>query len=164
MNTPAHLPRLILSWAQGTDGRIAEDGPLGYGKRGSWEGYCSGGGIGRLYEERWGERRTTQEICDAARTGEARALAVIDESAFELGRGLALLIDILNPERIVIGSVFARSGDLFREKMEEVIEQEALEASRKRCAIVPAELGELLGDMAALGIVIDRSGTRIPAP
>ncbi|GHU14081.1 hypothetical protein FACS1894161_4540 [Spirochaetia bacterium] len=31
--------------------RIAEDGPEGYGKRGSWEGYCSGGGISRMYAE-----------------------------------------------------------------------------------------------------------------
>jgi glucokinase len=136
--------------------RVAEDGPVGYGKRGSWEGLCSGGGISRLYEEGTGVVKSTREICDEARSGDAAALAVIGRSAAYLGRGIAMLIDILNPERIVIGSVFARSEDLFRPAMEAEIAREALGESRARCAVLPAELGELLGDRAALGIVMDR--------
>jgi glucokinase len=136
--------------------RVAEDGPPGYGKRGSWEGLCSGGGISRLYEENTGRSLSTREVCDEARAGGGEALAAIEKSAFYLGRGLAMLIDILNPERIVIGSVFARSGELFRPTMERILAEEALAASGANCAILPAELGELLGDKAALGIVMDR--------
>jgi glucokinase len=136
--------------------RIAEDGPAGYGKRGSWEGLCSGGGIALLYEEETGVRTTTREVCEAARSGDSVALRVVGKSATYLGRGVAMLIDILNPECIIIGSVFARSGDLFRPTMESVIGKEALPAARDRCVVRPAQLGELLGDMAALGIVIDR--------
>jgi glucokinase len=140
--------------------RIAEDGPPGYGKRGSWEGFCSGGGIARLYEEETGLRCTAKEICDAARAGDAASRRVIERSAFYLGRGLAMLVDILNPECIVIGSVFARSGDLFRPTMEAMMELEALPVSRGGCVVLPSQLGELLGDMAALGVVIDRRGER----
>ncbi|MDR1106453.1 MAG: ROK family protein [Treponema sp.] len=135
--------------------RIAEDGPEGYGKRGSWEGYCSGGGISRMYAELTGRGETGKYVCDAAERGDAEALEVIKKSAFYLGRGLSLLIDILNVQRIVIGSVFARSESLFRTVMEKVIEEETLDAARKQCVILPAELGERLGDMAALGVAIN---------
>jgi glucokinase len=138
--------------------RIAEDGPEGYGKRGSWEGYCSGGGLTRLYAELTGRTETGKRICQAAEAGEADALKVIDTCAFYLGRGLALLIDILNPQRIVIGSIFARSEGLFRPRMESVLDREALAASRRQCDIVPALLGELLGDKAALGVAINGLG------
>jgi glucokinase len=136
--------------------RMAQDGPVGYGKRGSWEGLCSGGGISRLYEEETGSRMSAKEICDDARSGEAAALRIIDKSATYLGRGIAMLIDVLNPDCVVIGSVFARSEDLFRPAMEAAIEAESLPAARAHCVVLPAALGELLGDMAALGVVLDR--------
>jgi glucokinase len=135
--------------------RIAEDGPEGYGKRGSWEGYCSGGGLTRLYAEFTGRTETGKRICEAAEAGEADALKVIDRCAFYLGRGLSLLIDILNPQCIVIGSIFVRSEGLFRARMESIVEREALAASRRQCVIVPARLGELLGDKAALGVALN---------
>jgi glucokinase len=135
--------------------RIAEDGPEGHGKRGSWEGYCSGGGLTRLYEELTGRTETGQHICEAAEAGEADALKVIDRSAFYLGRGLSLLIDILNPQCIVIGSIFVRSEKLFRPRMESALDREALPESRRQCVILPARLGELLGDKAALGVAIN---------
>jgi glucokinase len=135
--------------------RIAEDGPEGYGKRGSWEGFCSGGGLSRLYAETTGRNETGKYICDAAGQGEAEALAVIEQCAFYLGRGIALLIDILNPQCVVLGSIFVRSEGLFRRIMESVIAEEALEASRRQCFIRPALLGELLGDKAALGAALN---------
>ena len=74
------------------------------------------------------------------------------ESGAMLGRIAAILIDLLNPERIVIGSVFARSEKLVRESMEQVIRKEALSRSAAVCRVVPAELGERLGDIAALSV------------
>jgi glucokinase len=135
--------------------RLAEDGPEGYGKRGSWEGFCSGGGLSRMYAEAAGRQEPGKYICEAAGRGDAAARGVIEKSAFYLGRGIALLIDMLNPQCVIIGSIFARSENLFRPLMEQVIEREALEACRKGCLIRPAALGELLGDRAALGVVIN---------
>ena len=69
-----------------------------------------------------------------------------------LGEGLSILIDILNPEMIVIGSVFLRSEHLLRDAMECVIRRETLSQAREACKIVPAGLGEQLGDYAALSV------------
>ncbi|MFA5698186.1 MAG: ROK family protein [Sphaerochaeta sp.] len=135
--------------------RIADDGPECYYKQGSWESYCSGCGISGLYERATKKRRSTKEICALAESGDPTANKVIRQSATKLGSGIALLIDILNVERIIIGSIFQRSEHLFRGIMEEVIEVEALELSRKACTILPAGLGDSIGDMAALGVARD---------
>lgn len=133
---------------------LTPDGPEGYGKFGSFEGYCSGGGIVKLAKTMGAEFATTKDICDAAKTGDPRAMAVIEESAVRLGQGLSILIDLLNPQVIVIGSIFARAEALFRPKMEEVIRRQALEANRRVCQIVPARLGESIGDMAAISVAV----------
>lgn len=138
--------------------RLADSGPLCYGKHGSWESFCSGSGLSKLYQQVYGTSLTAKEICDLADAGDSDALHVIEMSSRFLGRGLALLIDILNPQCIIIGSIFSRSEELFRRAMEEEIEKEALSLSYRDCVIRPAGLGERLGDMAALGVAINRFG------
>ena len=131
--------------------RLAEDGPVGYGKHGSFEGFCSGGGISRL-AERMGTEGTAKELAQRAKAGEEAALSVYRESARRLGAGLSILMDLFNPERIVIGSVFARSEVLFREEMEKVIAREALPQTAEVCRVVPAALGDAIGDFAAVAV------------
>ena len=129
--------------------RLTEDGPEGYGKNGSAEGYCSGGGIrniGRLF----GVDKTAKEIAEAAKNGDGTAVEIYNTSGKYLGRMLALLMDILNPECIVIGSVFARSEALLRPSMEEEIKKEALSYTADCCEVRPALLGDEIGDYAAL--------------
>ena len=65
---------------------------------------------------------------------------------------MSILIDILNPERIVLGSIFQRSEHLLRESMEKVIGTECLEAASSVCQVVPALLKENIGDYAALAV------------
>ncbi len=136
--------------------RMKDDGPLCYGKRGSWESFCSGSGIRELYREKTNKNLSAKEVCILAEKGEENALSVIETSARTLGQGLALLIDLLNPQCIVIGSIFSRSEALFRGWMEEEIHKEALVQTASLCKIYPSALGENLGDMAALGIAMDR--------
>lgn len=131
--------------------RLAKDGPEGYGKPGSFEGFCSGGGISRL-GSLMGCEGTAKELAERAKAGNREALAVYRSSARKLGLGLSMLIDLFNPERIVIGSVFARSEELFREEMEKVIAQEALAEAAAVCAVVPAALGDAIGDCAAVAV------------
>lgn len=143
--------------------RLENDGPVGYGKAGSFEGFCSGGGIARLGETLAkkaiesgtvplyaGGEITAETIAEAAKKGDKTALEVYKICGEKLGKGLSVLIDILNPERIIIGSVFARSENLMRKYVEDVIENEALGASADVCRIVPAALGEHIGDYAAV--------------
>jgi len=61
-------------------------------------------------------------------------------------KGLSILIDILNPQRIVIGSVYARNPQLFEKACMEIIDREALKPARDVCEIVPAALGDQIGD------------------
>ena len=132
--------------------RLSPEGPAGYGKEGSFEGYCSGGGIVRLGNTMGFDYPSTKDICDAARAGDEHAQAIITESATRLGQGLSILIDLFNPQRIVIGSIFQRAEDLFRPKMEEILKKECLTSNLAVCQIVPAQLGESIGDQAALSV------------
>jgi len=134
--------------------RISDHGSICYGKKGSWESYCSGTGISKMYKDHFNEQLSAKEICRLAEQGDKKALYIIDISATYLGKGLALLMDILNPEKIVIGSIFTRSESLFRSSMEKSIHKEALEQTSRDCLVLPSLLGEALGDMAALGLAM----------
>ncbi len=134
--------------------RLAPEGAECYGKKGSFESFCSGCGLRNMYDYYYHEELSGQEICELADKGDPKASHIIELSAEYLGRGLALLIDILNPERIIIGSIFSRSEHLFRKTMEKYIEEEALEESVKHCTILPSLLLEELGDKAALGVAL----------
>jgi glucokinase len=152
--------------------RLAESGPVGYGKQGSFEGFCSGGGIAQLgytfalealqsgkcpsyFKEGSSPTEiTAKSIADAARLGDETAMRVFTLSGEYLGRGISILIDLLNPEVIVIGSIFARCGDLLSESMQKAIERDALPFAAKVCRVVPAALGENIGDYAAIAVAI----------
>ena len=150
--------------------RMSPFGPSGYGKVGSFEGFCSGGGIAQLgksfaleklqrgealpYCKNKGELDgiNAKILADYARKGDETALETYRVCGEKLGEGLSILIDILNPQAIVIGSVFARAEDLLRAPMEKVLKREALAYSLGNCRIVPAALGEEIGDYAALAV------------
>lgn len=152
--------------------RLAENGPAGYGKEGSFEGFCSGGGIARLAKSMIYEKIKKKEVvafCPdndsvqnldartvvrAAISGDPAALEIIGIVAEYLGRGLAILIDILNPDCIVIGSIYARNEFLFKPLIEKVLQRETLPAALKVCRIKPAGLGDSVGDYAALCVAI----------
>ena len=129
--------------------RMENEGPKGYGKAGSLEGFCSGGGISRLAGY-FGTEGSAKELAERAEAGDERALAVYARCGAVFGRGLAILIDLLNPEKIVAGSVYARSHHLLDKTMYEELEKEALPMNRAACEIVPAALGERIGDYAAV--------------
>ena len=147
--------------------RLSDFGPVGYGKCGSFEGFCSGGGIRQLAETLALRERqkgapvsmgsgplTARVVAEAAGRGDPLALEALGHVARQLGRGLALLVDLLNPERIVIGSIYARCEGLLRDGMLRALAQEALPASLAACRILPAALGDRIGDYAALAIAM----------
>lgn len=132
--------------------RLAPEGPLGYNKEGSAEGFCSGAGIARLAKIRKGLDLTAKEIFRRVREGDPDCTEVFRESAEKLATILAFTIDILNPEVITLGGVFMRNADLFMKLVDPILDREALPLSRKVCRIVPAGLGESVGDYAALAV------------
>lgn len=150
--------------------RIASFGPVGYGKAGSMEGFCSGSGIAQLGQtlaleqlqqgKQTGYCASAEElssvtalsVAQAAHAGDETALEVYRLAGSRLGLGLSLMIDLLNPQAIVIGSIFVRCRDLLLETMNQALERECLPHSLKACAVLPAQLGERLGDIAALTV------------
>ena len=152
--------------------RLARTGPVGFGKAGSFEGFCSGGGIAQLAKsvvtEKLNENKNvgfcpssemvseidTKMVAEAALLGDPVAVEILRISAEYLGQGLAILIDVLNPECIVIGSIYARNELFFKPILEEVLLKEAIPSALEVCKIVPAELGESIGDFAALCVAV----------
>ena len=132
--------------------RLAPAGPVGYNKEGSAEGFCSGAGMARLAKIRKGLDITTKELFARVRAGDQDCIDVFRESAEKLATILAYTIDILNPEVIALGGVFMRNADIFMPILDPLLDREALPLSRKVCRIVPAELGESIGDYAALAV------------
>ena len=65
---------------------------------------------------------------------------------------IAAFIDVLNPERIVIGGIYPRCEKFIAPAMRAVIAREALPPSVRDCAVVPAALGEEIGSRAAVAI------------
>ncbi len=160
----------LYSGTSGTAGevghiRLDADGPVAYGKAGSFEGFCSGAGIASMGKKMLAlyngetsipyDNVTAKTIAEAANGGDRLANAIYRRCGEKLGLGLSILIDILNPERIVIGSIFQRSGRLIVDSMNETIKKEALAISAECCKIVPAMLGDDIGDFAAIGVAKD---------
>ena len=151
--------------------RLAAKGPVGYRKAGSFEGFCSGGGIKQLgtaaakklfskglpgplfcVSEKELPDITAKSIADAAYKGDKTAVGIYKKSARYLGAGISVLIDILNPEAIVIGGIYPRCEDLMQGEMMKAIEKEALPFSSSACRIVPAYFKDGIGDIAALSV------------
>jgi glucokinase len=155
--------------------RLKADGPIGYGKAGSFEGFCSGGGIAQIaqnmavtaiqqgkapsYCRTWEDLEgvSAQKVGEAAQAGDSTALCVFDLVGRQLAQGLAMLIDLLNPERIVIGSIYGRQQGLLESIVMTVLRQEALSISLNVCEIVPAGLGEQVGDYAGLSVAMEHA-------
>ena len=98
------------------------------------------------------ENITAKSIAECAYKGEKDAIEVYETCGAMLGKGLSIFIDVLNPERIVLGSIFQRSESLLRPKMQEILEKECLTYPLKVCEVVPAKLGDNIGDYAALAV------------
>lgn len=166
--------------------RLEAEGPVGYGKAGSVEGFCSGAGMQRAFSAYTAQRVAegkppawAEEVpptgADAAlvgeyaRRGDPEAVALFRQVGSMLGRALSVLIDVLNPAVIALGGVFARQEPLLRDAMEAEIRREALAPSAAACRIVPAGTGEQIGDLAGVltacyGLGIDPLEANAPFP
>jgi len=152
--------------------RLADNGPRAYGKNGSFEGFCSGTGIALIAEKIVTEKLslnqsvsfcdsikdagkiTARDVAEAAFSGDKTAIKILEISGEYLGKGLSIIIDILNPQKIVIGSIYARCRQFIEPACMEVVRREALDPARAVCRIVPAALGEQVGDFASLSVAM----------
>ncbi len=153
--------------------RLENEGPVGYGKNGSCEGFCSGGGLAQIIREEVKkalsqnqkvsfcesekdlDKLNAKVVANAAKNGDQLAIKIYRDCGRNLGRAVSVLLDVLNPDTVVIGSIFERSEDLLRDEMEKAIREEALVYTQSVCTIKKAELGDRIGDYAAVSIAIE---------
>lgn len=134
--------------------RLANDGPVGFGKAGSWEGFASGKGLvmlaTQMFPKRWDKRTPIRELVTEMLNDDRDALKVAEEAGKWLGKGMALLIDAFNPQIIVLGSLAVVLEDRVLKPAKQIIQKEALPQAVKACQIVPSELRNKIGDVASL--------------
>jgi len=150
--------------------RLSSQGPAGYGKIGSAEGFCSGSGIrevGRtlarqslqrgqrplFLQEKALDTFDTADLAQAARQGDETARETFALCGKMLGRSLAVLSDLLDPQVMVLGSVYARCRDLLEEPVLTEWKKEALDTTR--CTVTVPLLGEAVGDVGALTVAME---------
>ncbi|HVN63507.1 MAG TPA: ROK family protein [Candidatus Binataceae bacterium] len=154
--------------------RLTRGGPIGHGKHGSAEGWISGGGVAQVAAAmvtdavRRGEKTTlaallqahglltARDVGLAAARKDAIATRVVRATGERLGAVLAILVDLFNPDAIVIGGLALRLGDTLLAPAREVLNQEALSQPAAACRVLPAALGERIGDVAALCVAMGR--------
>lgn len=158
--------------------RLADDGPVGYHRRGSFEGFCSGPGLAQLMAAELAaeptgtssrqpagrgsrHRLTGKDVVELAHRGDPVALRAVTKSGEYLGKGLAVLVDILNPEMIVVGGMGSRLGDLLLGPARRVLAEQALPIATEACRVVPCSLGEQIGDYAALSVALAGQEARL---
>jgi glucokinase len=116
---------------------------------GHFEQLCSGRAADRMAVEILGEGATGRELVGAARAGNAEAFEAVLEVGRRLGAGIGSLVNIFNPEVVVIGGGFSQARDIFLEPALETMRVEALPPGRDLVRVVPALLGPDAGLVGA---------------
>lgn len=164
---------------RGIDGTAAELGHItvqrdgrkcGCGALGCLEAYASVTGMKRTALEGWDTAETSlKQRCDgdpdkltgkiifeAAAGGDQFALNVFHETAVWLGLGAASMVNILNPERIILCGGMINAGDMLFDTVRETVKANAFEVPANRCQIVPAGLGGDSGVIGCAGCALTR--------
>ena len=89
-----------------------------------------------------------------AREGDENAIALFKKIGEDFGKEIAILIDILNPQLIVVGSIYRHCAEFMEDSMWNKIEDEAIKRNVQSVKVVKAQLGEQLGDVAALCVAM----------
>ena len=145
---------------------LVPDGPLcGCGNRGCLEALASGPAIARRAREALATGResslrdvpdpTAADVARLAREGDALAGEVWRETVVCLGLGVAALITILAPERVVIGGGVAMAGDVLFEPLRREVRHRVKLVAVESVLILPAALGQDVGILGAAAVALE---------
>jgi len=139
-----------------------QNGPLcGCGDRGCLESYASGPAIVAMAEEyiKGGKTTKYRELANpditpyivavAAKEGDPVAKQIFRIIGEYIGMGLTSVVNLLNPEKIIIGGGVADAGDILFNPIKETIQKRAMVIQREAVEIVPAQLGNTAGVIGA---------------
>ena len=151
---------------------ILPDGPLcGCGKRGCLEALCSGPSIARRARElisadkkcgsillRLADNEarniTARTVMEAARSGDATSLEIVDETARYMAIGIGNIVNVLNPQIIIVGTILVKASDLLMQPILNYLRRETWERVFDTVQVVPAQLGDAVGDLAAIAVIM----------
>ncbi|AGA57414.1 ROK family protein, putative glucokinase [Thermobacillus composti KWC4] len=135
----------------------------GCGKTGCLETVASATGIVRMAREavEMGVRTslaeagelTAKAVFDAARAGDEAARRIVGRAAHYLGRSMALVAVVINPQRFIIGGGVAKAGEFLLEQVREAFRAHAIGRAGEGVSIVAAKLGNNAGVIGAAGLV-----------
>lgn len=121
-----------------------------YGRCGAWETQAAGPAIA----QRFGVDHA-EAVVEAARRGDARACALLDDTALCLGRGIANIISLMNPEVVVLGGgVIRGAGDLLLDRIRAEALRWAQPIAVRQCPILLTTLGEDAGLLGAARLAL----------
>ncbi|WP_054954759.1 ROK family glucokinase [Paenibacillus dakarensis] len=134
----------------------------GCGKMGCLETVSSATGIIRMAKDavERGDRTSlalvdniaAKEVFDAAKAGDEVALRIVKRAAFYLGKSMAAVAAILNPEVFIVGGGVSKAGDILFDEVRSVFSELTPEPLQRGVRIVPAELGNDAGVVGAAGL------------
>jgi glucokinase len=132
----------------------------GCGRRGCLEAYVSGTSIAERAVEAGLSLGTAEEVAAAARAGEPGAAAVWDETVEALASGLTSIVNLFEPELVVVGGGVARAGEQLLGPARAWVLEHAMGPAGGAVRIVAAALGDQVGVVGAAAIVYDRAQSR----
>lgn len=150
--------------------KVEHGGKLcGCGQYGCWEAYASATGLQREAVSRLAVNTDTviwdkighdpqkieaKHIFDAAKEGDKFALSLLDYEIKYLSMGIANILNLLNPELVVIGGGISLAGDILFDRLREKLKEETLKVALDAVKIVPAKLGNDAGVVGAAALLM----------
>ena len=149
---------------------LIPNGPVcGCGNRGCLEAICSGPAIAKRAQEKVRKNPHTkildlvdgniamirsEEVLEAAKSADPLALDLIKEVSFYMGWGIANLVNIVNPDIVLVGTIAVAAGDLLLEPIRRTVLDMSMQRPGGIVKIMPAQLGQQIGDLAAISLVV----------
>lgn len=136
----------------------------GCGHKGCLETVSSATGVVRMAKEAVERGEQTElslvsdiqakDVFEAAQAGDETSLRIVHRAALYLGKSMAMLSIVLNPQRFILGGGMSKAGDILFQAVYEAYEKYSLPTSRQNVDIVPAVLGNDAGVVGAAGLII----------
>ena len=132
------------------------------GNRGCLETVAATGALVDLLRRSHGEDLTIDGMLEAARDGDPGCRRVINDAGRALGIVAATLLNVLNPELLIVGGHLAAAGDLLLDGMRESVARAALPETSRGAQLVAGVLGERAQVLGALALVVSEADRALP--
>ncbi|MDD3213764.1 MAG: ROK family protein [Eubacteriales bacterium] len=167
---------LYLTVSNGVGGAVFSDGRLLYGsgaagecghvtvvengrlckcgKNGCLEAYAAGPGLTRTYEELSGIRADGEHIAGLARRGETAALEAFRLEGVYLGRMIGMAVNLLSPDKVIIGGGLSLAFDLFEHSLAETVAGHVYRSANPAVTLTATPLGYYGGLLGAAALAL----------